>query len=399
LILAATRDAARLFLELGTVTIVLAVGARLAARTGFSSIPLYLVAGIVLGALAPPTLDDALVTTLSGVGIVLLLFTLGLEYSALELAAGLRSGVRGGILDLALNFPPGFAIGLLMGWGLVGALVLGGITYVSSSGIVAKVISDLGRVTNSETPGLLSLLILEDLAMALYLPLIGVVLIGSGVSTAIASAVVALAVVGLIFLLALRHGHLVSRAVWHESDEVLVLSTIGVLLLVAGLTERAHVSAAVGGFLLGIALSGPVADRARVLVWPMRDLFAAMFFFFFFFFFALRIDLGDIPPVLVPAIALIVITCVAKTATGWIASAGLDVDARLRAGTALIAHGEFSIVIAGLAVSSNLEPELAALAATLVLGTALLGPLATHFADDLARLLPQGVAATFVQRR
>ena len=121
-----------------------------------------------------------------------------------------------------------------MGWGLVGALVLGGITYVSSSGIVAKVVSDLGRVAKPETPGLLSLLILEDLAMALYLPLIGVVLIGSAMSTAIASAIVALTVVGLIFLLALRHGHLVSRAVWHESDEVLVLSTMGVLLLVAG---------------------------------------------------------------------------------------------------------------------------------------------------------------------
>ena len=232
---------------------------------------------------------------------MLLLFTLGLEYSALELAFGLRGGVRGGIVDLALNFPPGFAVGLLMGWGLVGALVLGGVTYVSSSGIVAKVVSDLGRISSPETPGLLSLLVMEDLAMALYLPLVGVVLIGSGLSAAIASALVALGVVGLIFVLALRHGHLVSRAVWHESDEVLVLSTMGMLLLAAGLTEQAHVSAAVGGFLLGIALSGPVADRARVLVWPMRDLFAAMFFLFF----AIRIDLGDVPPVLLPALALV----------------------------------------------------------------------------------------------
>jgi CPA2 family monovalent cation:H+ antiporter-2 len=103
--------------------------------------------------------------------------------------------------------------------------------------------------------------------------------------------------------------------------------------------------------------------------------------------------------VLVPAIALIAISCVAKTATGWIASTGLDVEARLRTGTALVAHGEFSIVIAGLAVSGNVDPELGALAATLVLGTALLGPLATRFADDLARLLPQGGAATAVQRR
>ena len=92
---------------------------------------------------------------------------------------------------------------------------------------------------------------------------------------------------------------------------------------------------------------------------------------------------------LVPAIALIAISCAAKTATGWIASAGLDVEARLRAGTALIAHGEFSIVIAGLAVSGNVDPQLPALAATLVLGTALLGPLATRFADDLARSLPR----------
>ena len=176
---------------------------------------------------------------------------------------------------------------------------------------------------------------------------------------------------------------------------MLVLSTMGVLLLVAGLTERVHVSAAIGGFLLGIALSGHVADRARVLVWPMRDLFAAMFFFFF----ALQIDLGDVPPVLVPAIVSSLSRASRKPPPAGSPPPGLDVEARLRAGTALIAHGEFSIVIAGLAISSNVDPELAALAATLVLGTALLGPLATRFADDLARLLPQGEAATAVQRR
>jgi CPA2 family monovalent cation:H+ antiporter-2 len=384
-VVAATRDAARLFLELGTVTIVLAVGARLAARTGFSSIPLYLLAGVVLGALAPPTLDDVLVTTVSEVGIVLLLFTLGLEYSALELAAGLRAGLRGGLLDAVLNFPPGFLVGLLMGWGLVGALVLGGITYVSSSGIVAKVIADLGRARSPETPRLLSLLVLEDLAMALYLPLVGVALVGSGVATAVVSAAVALLVVGSIFVLALRHGNLVGRAVWDDSDEVLVLSTMGLLLLVAGLTERAHVSAAVGAFLLGIALSGPVAERARAVVWPMRDLFAAMFFLFF----ALQLELGALPAVLVPALVLIGLSAVAKTVTGWLAAAGLDAAARLRAGTALIAHGEFSIVIAGLALGGSVDPELGELAAAYVLGTAILGPLATRYAAELTRFVPQ----------
>jgi CPA2 family monovalent cation:H+ antiporter-2 len=106
MILAATRDAARLFLELGTVTVVLAVGARLAARTGFSSIPLYLIAGVVLGALAPPTLDEVLVTTVSEVGIVLLLFTLGLEYSALERQQQLRPGPRAWTRVDRLSFAP-----------------------------------------------------------------------------------------------------------------------------------------------------------------------------------------------------------------------------------------------------------------------------------------------------
>ena len=389
MVLAATRDAARLFLELGVVTIVLAVGARLAARTGFSSIPLYLVAGVVLGALSPPTLDDVLVSTIGQIGIVLLLFTLGLEYSAEELAVNLRGGAGNGLVDLALNFTPGLVVGLLLGWGALGGLLLGGITYVSSSGIVAKVVGDLGRSRNPETPGLISLLVLEDLAMALYLPLVGVLLIDSGLLTAFTTVAVAVAVVGFVFLLALRHGHVVSRLVGHESDEVLVLTTMALLLLVAGLTERAHVSAAVGGFLLGIALSGPVADRAHALLRPMRDLFAAMFFLFF----ALQLDLGDVPGVLVPALALVAVLCGTKILTGWFATGGHDTAARLRAGTALIAHGEFSIVIAGLAVGTAFAPELGALAATVVLGTAVIGPLATHVADDLARRFSRVLAS------
>jgi CPA2 family monovalent cation:H+ antiporter-2 len=124
----------------------------------------------------------------------------------------------------------------------------------------------------------------------------------------------------------------------------------------------------------------------------MRDLFAAVFFVFF----GLQTDPGDIPEVAVAAVTLAIVTGLTKVLVGsWAASrAGVGRQGRLRAGILLVARGEFSIVIAGLAVSANFEPEVAALAATLVLGTALLGPLATHFADDLARLLHQGRAAT-----
>jgi K+:H+ antiporter subunit KhtU len=381
MILAASGDPATLFLELGTAILVLALAARLAAKTGFSSVPLYLVAGLLIGATSRPSWSDEFISTTAEIGVVLVLFTLGLEYTALELAVGLRTNVRHGLLDFALNFPPGFAAGLLLGWGMLGALVLGGVTYVSSSGIAAKALADLGRVGNRETPVLLSLLVFEDLAMAVYLPLAGVLLLGGGWLTAVASVAVALVVVGAVFFVALRHGHVVSRAVWHESDEALLLTTVGLLLVVAGISERAHVSAAIGAFLLGIALSGPAAERARTVITPLRDVFAATFFLFF----ALRLQLGEVPSVLAPALALVALTCVAKPVPGWFAAAaaGIEAPGRLRAGTALIAHGEFSIVIAGLGVGAGLEPSIGTLAATYVLATAFLGPLATKYADVL----------------
>jgi CPA2 family monovalent cation:H+ antiporter-2 len=384
LIAATATDAGRL-LELGGVVVVLALAARLAQRFGFSTIPLYLLAGVAVGAIARPTFSPDFTATTAEVGILLVLFTLGLEYSALELASGLRAGVRDGVIDFALNFPPGFVAALLLGWGSVAGLVLGGVTYVSSSGIIAKLVVDLGRVTNVETRPLLSLLVLEDLAMALYLPLLAVALTHAGPTRAVVSVAVALAVVGAVFVLALHRGELVNRVVWHESDEVLVLSALGLLLLVAGVSERVHVSGAIGAFLLGIALSGPVAERARAVVAPLRDVFAATFFFFF----ALQIDLGDVAPVFGPALALAFVSSATKIATGWTAAraVGADMLAGLRAGTALIARGEFSIVIAGLGVASGLGEHLRALAAAYVLMTAVVGPLASRYADTVGRAL------------
>lgn len=379
MILAASGETATLFLELGAAILVLAVAARFAANTGFSSVPLYLLAGLLIGAASRPSWSDEFVSTTAEVGVVLLLFTLGLEYTAPELMVGLRTRARHGVLDFLLNFSPGFLVALVLGWGSLAALVLGGVTWISSTGIVAKALHDLGRVGNRETPVLLSLLVFEDIAMAVYLPFAAALLLGGGWLTALVSIAIALAVVAAVFLVALRHGHVVSRAVWHESDEVLLLTTVGLLLLVAGVSERANVSAAIGAFLLGIALSGPAAERARAAVTPLRDLFAAGFFLFF----ALQLDLGDVPSVLVPALVLAGITCFTKPAVGWLAaaSAGIEPPGRLRAGTALIAHGEFSIVIAGLGVGAGLEPRIGALAATYVLLTAFVGPLATRYAD------------------
>ncbi len=102
---------------------------------------------------------------------------LGLEYTGHELARSLRIGFPAGLVDFALNFPPGFIAGLIIGWKPLPSVLLGGVTYVSSSGIIAGVLAELGRLANKETSSVLSVLVLEDLAMAIYLPTVGALLL------------------------------------------------------------------------------------------------------------------------------------------------------------------------------------------------------------------------------
>jgi CPA2 family monovalent cation:H+ antiporter-2 len=375
---AAGADVAQAYLELGAALLVLAVGARLGARLEVPPIAFYLIGGLALGALSPPALTAGFVGLIANLGVVLLLFMLGLEYTAEELRQSLRAHAPAGLVDGLLNFTPGLAAGLALGWGPLSAALLGGITWVSSSGIVAKALADLGRTRDPETPVVLSILVTEDLAMVVYLPVIGALLVGSGVYSAAASLAAAAAAAAVTLLVALRHGHRVARLVGHYSEEAVLLSGLGLVLIVAAFAERLGMSAAVGAFLLGVALSGEVADLTRILLSPLRDLAAALFFLFF----GLSIDTGSLPAVLLPALGLAVVTAATKIATGWWAGlrAGLDRDARLRAGTALVPRGEVSIVIGGLGVGAGLHAELGPLTAAYVLVLALAGPLLMKYA-------------------
>lgn len=368
----AAHGASWLLIELGLVLFGLAVLGRLGSRWGFSAIPLYLLAGLAFGTggLAPLRLSENFVRVGAEIGVLLLLFMLGLEYTDVELKKSLRLGVAAGLIDFALNFTPGVAAGLLLGWRPLTAVLLGGITYISSSGVIAKVLAELQRMDKPETPLVLSVLVQEDLAMAAYLPLMAVLLSGGGASKIAISVCVAIGIVVLALLAALRWGRQISRLVAHESDEVILLTTIGAVLLVAGVAQQFQVSAAIGAFLVGIALSGSVAEKSHRLVSPLRDLFAAMFFFFF----ALEIDPATLLPALPFALALGAVTMITKMLTGYWAGRrlGIDVSGRLRAGAELVARGEFSIVIAGLGVAA--EPQLGPLSAAYVLLMAIAGP-------------------------
>jgi CPA2 family monovalent cation:H+ antiporter-2 len=275
---------------------------------------------------------------------------------------------------------PGIVLGLLLGWSPVAALAMGGVTYAASSGIAAKLLSDLGRLGNRETPVVLSLLVLEDLSMAVYLPILTALLAGVGLLGGSLALLIALGAMAVVLLIALRFGGVINRLVFSPDDEVLLLRVFGLALLVAGLAEQLQVSAAVGAFLIGIALSGRVAEEARNLLSPLRDLFAAVFFVFF----GLRTDPSAIPPVLLAAGLLALVTVVTKAATGWWAArrAGIGRLGRVRAGTVIVARGEFNIVVAALA--GAVEPRIGPLAAAYVLITAVCGPVVARFAEPVA---------------
>lgn len=380
---AASGDAALAFIEIGAVAIVLSALARLAGRLAITAIPLYLLAGLLVGegGVAPLDVSEEFISLAAQIGVLLLLLTLGLEYTGDDLRHGLRTGVLPGVVDAAANFVPGFLAGLLLGWEPATCLLLGGVCWVSSSGVVAKVLSDLNRLGNRETPAILNLLVLEDLAMALYLPVVVALVAGETLGETARSVVVALAGVAAILAVALRLGHRLSRLLTAASDEALLLGIFGLTLLIGGLAEQLQVSAAVGAFLVGLALSGPVQERAGALIGPLRDLFAATFFLFFSF----QVNPSALGGVAVAAILLTAVTGLGKMISGWVAAArtGAGVPGRMRAGTALIARGEFSVVIAALGAGTRDAEELAALTAGYVLLSAITGPLATKYADHL----------------
>jgi CPA2 family monovalent cation:H+ antiporter-2 len=381
-----------LLAEIGAIILALGLLGRLAGRYGQSPIPLYLLAGLAFGhgGLLPLSASEEFISTGAEIGVVLLLLTLGLEYTAAELVTSLKTHYPAGAIDFVLNALPGAAAALLLGWGPVAAVALAGITWVSSSGVIAKVLRDLGRIGNRETPVVLTILVLEDLSMAVYLPILTALLAGVGLATGSLTLVAALAAAGGVLFVALRYGRVISRFISHDDPEKLLLVVLGLTLLVAGLAQELQVSAAVGAFLVGIALSGEVAEGARVLVSPLRDLFAAVFFVFF----GLSTDPADIPPVLLPAAILALVTVATKIATGYWATrrAGIATRGRWRAGGALVAHGEFSIVIAGLAVAAGTGARLGALATAYVLILVIAGPLAARYAEPVARRLSRRTA-------
>ena len=367
-----------ILLEIGGVLLLLGVIAYIATRIALSAVPLFLAIGLAFGkgGFAPLELSADFLNVGAQIGAILLLLLMGMEYSAREISQTFNSAKSVIAVDALVNGVPGALIALIIGWGWQGALLLGGITYVSSSGIASELIRESGWARSQLAKRTIAVLISEDLMLAPYLPFLTSSLLGVGVLGGFISVSLALLVTGFVLLISVKRQNLLLPIFRRFSASALLLSVFGLALIAAGAAGLAGFSGAIAAFLIGLLLTGEVADAVRSRLAPLRDFFAAIFFIFF----GLSVDPADIGEVIVVAMTLTLLGTLGKMFVGWWSTRDLnDPMSWRRVGAFLVPRGEFSVIIAGFSASLTFGDELKALTITYVIATTLVASLLLRF--------------------
>jgi len=333
----------------------------LADRLGQSVIPFYIVVGMgaseyVFGRLPFAGGDIYIAETEfievgAELGIVFLLFFLGLEFNLDRLLARRRQISTAGTIDALINFPVGFALGWLVFGSILPAVLVAGIVYISSSAIITKSLLDLGWIANDEAEPILGTLVYEDLLIAVYLAVTTAVVLGGGdVREAATAVAVGLGFIALLFVAVQFGTPLFARLLDADTHEFVVLRTVGLTVAVAGIALSLGVSEAVAAFFVGMGVSstGQVTQIEELLE-PIRDTFAAVFFFWI----GLVTDPLAVAGVAGVIAAAVVVTTPTKLLSGFLGGRafGLNVRRSTRTALAMTTRGEFSLIIATLAVS------------------------------------------------
>ncbi|MFC5703284.1 cation:proton antiporter [Cohnella faecalis] len=383
-------------LEIGLAIALIAMAGLLSAKLRFSVIPFYILIGMAVGPhsfelwhLDFRFIESApLIDFMGRLGVLFLLFYLGLEFSVGRLIKSGRSIAFGGTIYIAINFTLGLAFGWLSGFPLQETLVVAGITTISSSAIVAKVLVDLKRTANPETEMILGIIMFEDVFLAVYISILsGLVLSGStSVGGVVLSALIALVFMLAMLTLGRKAAPLLNKLLNIRSNELFALVVFSGLFLVSGFSETIHVAEAIGALLLGLVLAETEhMKRIEKLILPFRDFFGAVFFFSF----GLTIDPTTLGGAVWLSIAAVIVTLIGNFTAGMLAgrSAGLSHKASVNIGFTIVSRGEFSIIMANLAKAGALMTIIQPFAALYVLILAILGPLLTKETKLLYRLL------------
>ena len=313
-------------------------------RIGLSPIVGYILVGVLLGPYGIVQVFETTETTelLGELGLVLLLFYMGLEFSIGRFRESGTATIRAGVADL-LNFAVGFGLGIAFGLGWLAALFLGGIVYISSSGVIAKLLNERDLIAYPEAERTLGVLVFEDLAMIVILGGLGILTAGGGWQD-FAGVAAFLVVYGLI----LRFGRgMLDRLLAREGEALALLALALVVLFSMGALELGFPEA-VAAFLLGMLVAETRrSETVAATLHPWHDVAAAAFFFDVGLHVEILSALAYVPLVLV----LVLATVVSNMTTGWLGGAwsGLGRRASIGHGLMLVPRGEFSLVIASLA--------------------------------------------------
>jgi CPA2 family monovalent cation:H+ antiporter-2 len=379
--------------ELAVTVVLLGVLGLAAGRFGLSAIPAYLLAGLLLGPNEPEQLaivrPSDVTEFVAELGLVFLLFFLGLEFSLGRLRGTGRHVGLGGAVDLAVNAGLGLVVGLAAFGPTLAGLVLAACIYVSSSAIAVKGLIDFRRLGDDETDLVLAILVFEDLAVALMLGFAATG--GGGVSDSLVVVATALGFVTAGLAVSKWLARPLDRLLDRLPLEFFLLAVFGFLVGMAAIADELGLSEAIGALLAGIVLSETsVREQIEERFFAFRDIFAALFFFVF----GLSIDLSAFGQVGWIIGFAVVVTVVGKLAAGWAAGwlGGFTKRQGLNVGAALVAHGEFTVILATLASGNTLiaaadRSDLTAFAGLYVLITATIGLIMMKESKQLGRML------------
>ncbi|MDR6549061.1 cation:proton antiporter [Paenibacillus qinlingensis] len=372
--------------EIGVAIALIALSGLLSAKLRFSVIPFYILVGMAVG---PHSFEwwhidlrfiqsTPFIEFLGRIGVLFLLFYLGLEFSVGRLIKSGRTIAVGGTIYILINFTLGLLFGYMSGLPVLEMLVVAGITTISSSAIVAKVLVDLKRTANPETEMILGIIMFEDVFLAIYISVVsGLVLSGSSsLGGILTSAAMALGFMLLVLIVGRKAVPLLNKALNIRSNELFLLVIFSILFIIAGFSETIHVAEAIGALLVGLVLAETEhMKRIEQLILPFRDFFGAIFFFSF----GLNIDPFSLGGAVWLSLAAVLLTLIGNFIAGMWAGriAGLSSKASVNIGLTIVSRGEFSIIMANLAKAGGLLPIVQPFAALYVLILAVLGPLLT----------------------
>ncbi len=389
---------AEILLEAGVILTVIAIAATVANRVGLSVIPFYVIGGMVVSPFVlgqfgyPHIADQEYITLLAELGIVFLLFFLGLEFSLDRLVEAKTEIGKAGSLDLLVNFPAGFVVGIALGWSVLEAFVLAGIVYISSSAVITKSLIDFGWIANDEAGPMLGTLVYEDLFIAFYLAVLSAVLLGGGAFEEIIVDVGVAMVFLLVLVAAVYFGSdYFERFLDVKNEEMFVIRAVAITVLVGGIALALGVSEAVAAFFIGMGFSSTdhLHELERRLI-PLRDVFAAVFFFW--------IGINTDPAVFLGVAGviglLILVTTPTKLFTGFFSGRiyGLDDRRSVRVGLGMVTRGEFSLIIAAIAADAAtggriLTEVIPAIAVGYVLVMSILGTILMQYSGIFERFV------------